>query len=175
MFCIAHSMRPMLSLTEIDFLGKFGSSHLPKSAVVSNLRADYIACNVRFQGFADSCRLRFDEFNLPGRFGRDSLACTFRWDSESAQIAHVHCVIVGFSCAPNAKPRIIFDDDKKKSRRTSILTRSPRNTFVRGTGRGNSKACRQAADNIPIDSCAKKCPNMRPASPLTRRFITLVS
>ena len=34
---------------------------------------------------------------------------TFRWDSESAQIAHVHCVIVGFSSAPNSKHRIIFD------------------------------------------------------------------
>ena len=38
---------------------------------------------------------------------------TFRWDSESNQKAHVHCVIVGFSSAPNSKPRIIFDGDKK--------------------------------------------------------------
>ena len=38
---------------------------------------------------------------------------TFRWDSESAQKAHVHCVIVGFSSAPNVKPKIIFDGDKK--------------------------------------------------------------
>lgn len=38
---------------------------------------------------------------------------TFIWDSESAQKAHVHCVIVGFSHAPNSKPKIIFDGDKK--------------------------------------------------------------
>ena len=38
---------------------------------------------------------------------------TFIWDSESAQKAHVHCVIVGFSSAPNDKPKIIFDSDKK--------------------------------------------------------------
>ena len=38
---------------------------------------------------------------------------TFRWDSESARKAHVHCVIVGFSSAPNPKPKIIFDGDKK--------------------------------------------------------------
>ncbi|MBQ3441744.1 MAG: class I SAM-dependent DNA methyltransferase, partial [Selenomonadaceae bacterium] len=38
---------------------------------------------------------------------------TFRWDSESAQKAHVHCVIVGFSSAPNSKLKIIFDGDKK--------------------------------------------------------------
>lgn len=38
---------------------------------------------------------------------------TFRWDSESAQVAHVHCVVVGFSSAPNPKQRIIFDGDKR--------------------------------------------------------------
>ncbi|MBQ3442179.1 MAG: hypothetical protein IJG33_02925, partial [Selenomonadaceae bacterium] len=38
---------------------------------------------------------------------------TFRWNSESTQKAHVHCVIVGFSSAPNDKPKIIFDGDKK--------------------------------------------------------------
>lgn len=30
---------------------------------------------------------------------------TFRWDSEANIKAHVHCVIVGFSVAPNAKPK----------------------------------------------------------------------
>lgn len=35
---------------------------------------------------------------------------TFRWDSEATDKAHVHCVIVGFSEAPNNKPRIIFTD-----------------------------------------------------------------
>ena len=38
---------------------------------------------------------------------------TFRWDSESTQKAHVHCVIVGFSSVPNSKPKVIFDGDKK--------------------------------------------------------------
>ena len=38
---------------------------------------------------------------------------TFRWDSESTQKAHVHCVIVGFSSAHNSKPKIIFDGKKK--------------------------------------------------------------
>lgn len=39
---------------------------------------------------------------------------TFRWDSESNTKAHVHCVIVGFSTAPNSKDRIIFDNGKSK-------------------------------------------------------------
>ena len=37
---------------------------------------------------------------------------TFRWDSESNQKAHVHCVIVGFSCAENNR-RTIYDGDKQ--------------------------------------------------------------
>ena len=38
---------------------------------------------------------------------------TFKWQSESLHMAAVHCVVVGFSAAPNDKPKIIFDGDKK--------------------------------------------------------------
>ena len=34
---------------------------------------------------------------------------TFRWDSEATIKAHVHCVIVGFSSAPNTKPKRLYD------------------------------------------------------------------
>lgn len=37
---------------------------------------------------------------------------TFKWLSDSDNMAHVHCIIVGFSSAPNSKPKIIFDGDK---------------------------------------------------------------
>jgi hypothetical protein len=33
---------------------------------------------------------------------------TFRWDSEASLQAHVHCVIVGFSIAPNPKPKRLY-------------------------------------------------------------------
>ena len=33
---------------------------------------------------------------------------TFVWDSESADKAHVHCVVIGFSVAPNDKPKKLF-------------------------------------------------------------------
>ena len=41
---------------------------------------------------------------------------TFKWTSDTAEYnpaAAVHCVIVGFSTAPNDKPKIIIDGDKK--------------------------------------------------------------
>lgn len=36
---------------------------------------------------------------------------TFRWDSEASIKAHVHCVIIGFSVAPNAKPKQLIDNN----------------------------------------------------------------
>ena len=39
---------------------------------------------------------------------------TFRWDSEANLKAHVHCVIVGFSCINYKAKRKLFDGDKLK-------------------------------------------------------------
>ena len=39
---------------------------------------------------------------------------TFVWDSEASLKAHVHCVIVGFSKAPNSTPRKIYDNGAMK-------------------------------------------------------------
>ena len=37
---------------------------------------------------------------------------TFIWDNEANLKAHVHCVIIGFSVAPNKKPRIIYTSER---------------------------------------------------------------
>lgn len=37
---------------------------------------------------------------------------TFRWDSEASIKAHVHCVIIGFSIAPNNNPKIIYSSGR---------------------------------------------------------------
>ncbi|MCD8300931.1 MAG: methylase [Clostridiales bacterium] len=37
---------------------------------------------------------------------------TFRWDSEAKIKAHVHCVIIGFSVAPNNKQKVIYTDNR---------------------------------------------------------------
>ena len=74
-----------------------------------NLRAAFVSTNSICQGdsVATLWRPLFNDVHI------DFAYRTFRWDSESAQKAHVHCVIVGFSSAPNPKPKIIFDGDKK--------------------------------------------------------------
>ena len=37
---------------------------------------------------------------------------TFRWDSEAKIKAHVHCVIIGFSIAPNHKEKVLYSGDR---------------------------------------------------------------
>ena len=52
---------------------------------------------------------------------------TFRWDSEASIMAHVHCVIVGFSVAYSSKERLLFaDGDVKKVKNiNAYLTDAP--------------------------------------------------
>ena len=46
---------------------------------------------------------------------------TFRWDSESTEKAHVHCVIIGFSCNDGEKSKkIIFDENGIKKEVNNI-------------------------------------------------------
>lgn len=37
---------------------------------------------------------------------------TFRWDSEAKTKAHVHCVIIGFSTAPNSAEKVLYSGDR---------------------------------------------------------------
>ena len=76
----------------------------------NNFRAAFVATNSLCQG--DSVGLLWKNLFAAG-IHIDFAYRTFRWDSESAQKAHVHCVIVGFSTAPNLKPKILFDGDNK--------------------------------------------------------------
>ena len=48
-----------------------------------------------------------DLFNLQINFAYQ----TFRWDSEASLKAHVHCVIVGFSCHQDNKPKYLYIGD----------------------------------------------------------------
>ena len=52
---------------------------------------------------------------------------TFRWDSESTGMAHVHCVIVGFSTGGRASPRAAAAED---GRPPKALFDGPRKTLV---------------------------------------------
>jgi len=74
-----------------------------------NIRVAFVSTNSICQGdsVAILWRKLFNEIHI------DFAHRTFHWDSESTQKAHVHCVIIGFSSAPNDKQKIIFDSEKK--------------------------------------------------------------
>ena len=75
-----------------------------------NIHAAFVSTNSICQG--DSVATLWRPLSNDG-IHIDFAHRTFRWDSESAQKAHVHCVIVGFSSATYDKQKIIFDGDKK--------------------------------------------------------------
>lgn len=52
----------------------------------------------------------YERFNIHIEFAYR----TFRWDSESNSKAHVHCVIIGFSCDSNIKQKYLYDGDTIK-------------------------------------------------------------
>lgn len=56
---------------------------------------------------------------------------TFRWDSEANAKAHVHCVIVGFSCVENYAPRKLYTDGRLREVENinAYLTDAP-NIFI---------------------------------------------
>ena len=74
-----------------------------------NIRSAFVSTNSICQGdsVATLWKPLFNDIHI------DFAHRTFIWDSESTQKAHVHCIIVGFSSAPNDKQKIIFDGDKK--------------------------------------------------------------
>lgn len=78
----------------------------------TNIRTAFVSTNSITQGeqVASVWRPLFEQFGIHIDFAHR----TFRWDSEASLKAHVHCVIVGFSVAPNHKNRFLYTGDNLK-------------------------------------------------------------
>lgn len=74
------------------------------------IRAAFVSTNSITQGeqVAGVWRPLYERFAVHIDFAHR----TFIWDSEASLKAHVHCVIVGFSVAPNANPRKLYTSDR---------------------------------------------------------------
>ena len=74
------------------------------------LRAAFVSTNSITQGeqVFGVWKPLFDNFKIHIDFAHQ----TFRWDSEAALKAHVHCVIVGFSIAPNPSAKRLYSSDR---------------------------------------------------------------
>lgn len=78
---------------------------------------------------------------------------TFRWDSEASIKAHVHCVIIGFSAAPNNKPKIIFENDRyiKANNINGYLLDAP-NVFIENRSKPICNVSKMDFGSMPNDN-----------------------
>lgn len=78
---------------------------------------------------------------------------TFRWDSESSLKAHVHCVIVGFSIAPNSSKRKLFFSDEicKSVENINGYLIDAENIFVESRSKSLCDVPNIGIGNKPID------------------------
>lgn len=105
--------KPYKTAGKIDYVAGWywKSSQLMETAAKHGrtIRTALVSTNSITQGeqVASVWKPLYDRFDIHIDFAWR----TFRWDSESKQQAHVHCVIVGFSHAKNDKKRKIFSKD----------------------------------------------------------------
>jgi len=77
---------------------------------------------------------------------------TFRWDSEASLIAHVHCVIIGFSAGAKRKDLIIYENGQmKKAANINGYLIDADDVFVESRNRPICHVPAIAMGNQPID------------------------
>lgn len=83
----------------------------------TDIRTAFVSTNSITQGeqVAGVWKPLYDRFGVHIDFAHR----TFRWDSEASLKAHVHCVIVGFSVAPNNQIKVILTSEGRKWLRIS--------------------------------------------------------
>ncbi len=101
--------KPYKTAGKIDYV----SSWYFKAAQVMQgtaMRTAFVSTNSITQGeqVAGVWKPLYERFGIHIDFAHR----TFRWDSEASIKAHVHCVIVGFSCAPNPAPKQIYATER---------------------------------------------------------------
>lgn len=101
--------KPYKTAGKIDYVSGwyFKASALMKD---TRIRTAFVSTNSITQGeqVAGVWKPLYDRFNIHIDFAHR----TFRWDSEASIKAHVHCVIVGFSTAPNSKPKQLYSSER---------------------------------------------------------------
>ena len=101
--------KPYKTAGKIDYVSGwyFKAAELMQN---TSIRTAFVSTNSITQGeqVAGVWKPLYDRFNIHIDFAHR----TFRWDSEASIKAHVHCVIVGFSSAPNNKQKQLYSSDR---------------------------------------------------------------
>lgn len=114
------------------------------------IRAAFVSTNSITQGeqVAGVWKPLYDRFGIHIDFGYR----TFRWDSEASLKAHVHCVIVGFSCALSSSKKWIFSGDRPQEAANinAYLMDAP-NVFIGSRNKPLSSVPLMTTGNRPAD------------------------
>ena len=101
--------KPYKTAGKIDYVSGW---YFKAAALMENttIRTAFVSTNSITQGeqVAGVWKPLYDRFNIHIDFAHR----TFRWDSEASIKAHVHCVIVGFSTAPNYKQKQLYSSER---------------------------------------------------------------
>ncbi|MBQ4215109.1 MAG: methylase, partial [Bacteroidales bacterium] len=140
--------KPYKTAGKIDYVAGwyFKAAQLIKD---TNTRCALVSTNSITQGeqVAGIWRPLFERFDIQIDFAWR----TFRWDSESNQKAHVHCVIVGFSC----RDALNASADAKNTDARGASLRRIFNADGTGENAKNINAYLLDAPNVFIESRAK--------------------
>lgn len=116
----------------------------------TTIRTAFVSTNSITQGeqVAGVWKPLYDRFGIHIDFAHR----TFRWDSEANMKAHVHCVIVGFSIAPNpAKRRIYVDKRFKEAENINAYLVEAPDTFIESRTKPICDCRKMTSGNRPAD------------------------
>lgn len=116
----------------------------------TSIRTAFVSTNSITQGeqVAGVWKPLYDRFGIHIDFAHR----TFRWDSEASIKAHVHCVIVGFSVAPNAEVKRIYSAERFSTAETinAYLMDAPE-IFIENRNKPLSDIPKMTTGNRPAD------------------------
>jgi hypothetical protein len=100
------------NIGEMDYVSGWYKKAADLMRIHTNTKTALVSTNSICQGeqVANLWKPFFEQYGININFAYR----TFRWDSEASLKAHVHCVIVGFSCEENKSSKIIFDNDTRR-------------------------------------------------------------
>ena len=116
----------------------------------TTIRTAFVSTNCITQGeqVAGVWKPLYDRFGIHIDFAHR----TFRWDSEANMKAHVHCVIVGFSIAPNpAKRRIYVDKRFKEAENINAYLVEAPDIFIESRTKPICDCRKMTSGNRPAD------------------------
>ncbi len=116
----------------------------------TGIRTAFVSTNSITQGeqVAGVWKPLYEQFGIHIDFAHR----TFRWDSEANLKAHVHCVIVGFSVAPNNTPRRIYTGERfQEAENINAYLMDAPNVFIESRAKAICDVPQMVYGNKPVD------------------------